>query len=208
MTFNYNRDIPNAPNNPSNDQPLMKTNTNSIEDLIAVDHIKFNLANGGYHNDIHFQTQGADPITVPTIGQLYTKNVTVNSITDTQLFFRTGLGGISQLTGNFAGINGYVWVNGILLNWGVVNGTHSSKLVFDPGDTGTISFSANNNISFPNNCFGVWANGLYNSNTTAIPTSQFTAAIDQFTLSKTSFTYAIVTNSAQYTQFFWVALGN
>lgn len=41
MTISYNRDIPDGPNNPSNDQPKMKTNTNSIDDWTAIDHIKF-----------------------------------------------------------------------------------------------------------------------------------------------------------------------
>lgn len=45
----YNRDIPDTPNNPSVDQPKMKTNTNSIDDIIAVDHISFNATNGGTH---------------------------------------------------------------------------------------------------------------------------------------------------------------
>lgn len=54
MTFTYNRDIPDGPNNPSRDQPLMKTNTNSIDDLIAVNHISFRSAGGGQHTLINF----------------------------------------------------------------------------------------------------------------------------------------------------------
>jgi hypothetical protein len=48
--FVYNRDIPDAPNNPSDDQPDMKDNTNSTDDLIDEDHYSFNDNNGGLHN--------------------------------------------------------------------------------------------------------------------------------------------------------------
>ena len=41
-TFNYNLNIPNPPNNPSTDVPLMQINTNSINSIIAVNHYTFN----------------------------------------------------------------------------------------------------------------------------------------------------------------------
>lgn len=94
VTFNYNPDIPAGPNNPSNDQPLMQENTNSINGLIGVDHVSFNLANGGYHTDIHFVPQSGDPATIGGIGQLYTKTVTG----DQQLFYKSGGGNIAQMT--------------------------------------------------------------------------------------------------------------
>lgn len=65
----YNRDIPDGPNNPSRDQPLMKTNTNSVDDILKVDHVSFNTANSGFHKQVTFNaktTQGAqtDPQSV------------------------------------------------------------------------------------------------------------------------------------------------
>ena len=56
-TFNYNRNIPNAPNNPSSDQPLMQINTNSIEDLLDVDHFSFGETNGGTHKQVQLINQ-------------------------------------------------------------------------------------------------------------------------------------------------------
>lgn len=53
MTFTYNNAIPAAANNPSNDQPDMLTNTQSINSIIAVDHASFNTANGGTHTQMH-----------------------------------------------------------------------------------------------------------------------------------------------------------
>jgi hypothetical protein len=98
--FSYNQDIPDAPNNPSDDQPLMKTNTNSTFGIIAVDHVGFEQANGGYHTVIHQGPagggSGSDPAAIPGFGQTYVK--TVGSTPDQQLFFETGLGVVSQLT--------------------------------------------------------------------------------------------------------------
>lgn len=54
MTFSYNRDIPDGPNNPSRDQPLMKINTNATDDILAVNHISFNTPGGGQHTLINF----------------------------------------------------------------------------------------------------------------------------------------------------------
>ena len=50
--FPYNRDIPDAPNNPADDQPDMKENFNSIDDLIEVDHFSFDDSLGGLHKQI------------------------------------------------------------------------------------------------------------------------------------------------------------
>jgi len=79
MTFAYFPNVPNAPDDPADDQPQMQINTASISSLISVDHIGFNTANGGYHNVIHFTSQGSDPAPIALIGQLYTKQITFNS---------------------------------------------------------------------------------------------------------------------------------
>lgn len=89
----YNRDIPDTPNNPSNDQPKMKINTNSIDDILGVDHISFNANSGGTHlqnSYVNFSTGtviGGTPASVayPAAGvadatraQYYFKNSTNN----------------------------------------------------------------------------------------------------------------------------------
>src|ERR1041385_3031271 len=127
MSFTYNRDIPDGPNNPSVDQPKMKTNTNSTDDLIAVDHVSFNLSSGGYHTVIHQTLQGSDPAAIPSINQMYSKDYTPDTTggtADTQLFSMTGDGIISQLSGyQTTDIrNGWQWIGGILLQWGCVTG--------------------------------------------------------------------------------------
>lgn len=124
MNQDYNVDIPNAPNDPSVDQPKMKVNTNSISNLIAQDHFGFKNNFGGYHKTIH-QIASSAPNTIQNVGQIYNKSVTVSGITTTQLFYKSGpasmiSGAESQLTGHKAALNGYQWVGGVLLQWGVI----------------------------------------------------------------------------------------
>ncbi len=86
--FTYERDIPDAPNNPSADQPDMKINTNSIDSLIGVDHYSFNQNLGGLHKQSVYQERTPIPSTIPTTavdqGAVYTKE----SNGTTNLFFR------------------------------------------------------------------------------------------------------------------------
>jgi hypothetical protein len=50
MTFPYSSAIPNPPNDPADDVFIMQTNSTSIADIIAVDHVGFNDPGGGQHN--------------------------------------------------------------------------------------------------------------------------------------------------------------
>lgn len=213
--FIYTRDRPDAPNDPSADQAPMKENTNSTHSIIAVDHFGFNDNQGGYHNIIHQPPQDPDdnPDTIAGINQLYVRNVipdTTGGVADTQLFTRTGLGGISQLTGNYAAVEGYQWVGGILIQWGSVTistGTGSST-----HRTGSVTFKDRggnqSTIPFPNNCFNVVASF------TALNTAQTTASnsLSVLTLTKTSFSWVANSSSSSFVTnfptFYWVAVGN
>ena len=118
--FSYTLGIPNGPNDPSNDQPNMKINNDNISAIIGVDHVTFNQNNGGYHTDIHQIPLGGDPGAMSGIGQIYSK--TLGS--DQSLFYESGAGIITQLTGTnssafLQNTNGYIWIAGtILLQWG------------------------------------------------------------------------------------------
>ena len=71
---NYNLNIPDAPNNPSTDQPKMKTNTNAVDTILAVDHVFFNTTNGGFHNHVTFGTSQSDPGLANSQTQIYPKS--------------------------------------------------------------------------------------------------------------------------------------
>ncbi len=92
--FDYNVNIPDAPNNPSNDQPLMKTNTNSDFGIWNVNHIGFNQLNGGFHTIVQQGPQTLDPAPLAGFGQTYTKTI----LGDQQLFYESGNGIITQIT--------------------------------------------------------------------------------------------------------------
>lgn len=199
----YNRDIPDGPNNPSVDQPKMKTNTNSIDNLIGVDHFSFNDANGGLHKQVNMITEASPPLLGNLV--LYTKIAggqstlwAKNSTLDLPLFTGKAL----------AGANGYSSIyGGFLIQWGFVNGTHGSNNVFNDGDSGTVIFNAAN-INFPNNVFTIWTQLFFNSNTAGAPTFDGGVSIDTFTLSTSSFNWKFRSDSNSYTKFIWMALGN
>lgn len=214
MTFTYNNLVPGRNNNPSDDQQEMLINTQSINSIVAVDHIGFNAANGGYHTVIHQSTQVSDPATVSGVNQVYSKNYTPNTTggtADTQLFVKTGAGGVSQLTGYSTQntTDGWQWVGGILIQWGFVNtsstGSFSSGLA-----TGTVTFKdrVTGAIPFPNNCFNVIAVPSYNTNIVTGPTGAASTNIDAFTLSKTKFDWTFNSVSSKYRGFYWYAIGN
>lgn len=109
--FRAIRNIPDAPNNPSVDQPKMKVNNNSMIDLIDVDHIGYNQTNGGYHDIIHQQPQVSDPSPIINTGQIYPK-VFNNNV---ELFYESGnistaTGTVQQLT-NGTGVLPRAFVN-------------------------------------------------------------------------------------------------
>jgi len=219
VNLNYTTGIPNAPNNPSSDQPLMQTNTTSIDTWVQQDHIGFNTNNGGYHSTIHAQQQGTwDPVArtgAPAsvtgfqeiFSLLYTPNTT-GGAQDTQLFTQTGNGGVSQLSGNLApGANlsdGWVWVGGLLVQWGY------EDIDFSAGGsiTGSVTFKdrVTGAIPFPKYCYGVWTNLLVTFS--SLPSSSGSVNIRQSSLSNTGFHYQFISNSHDYTLgFTWVAIG-
>lgn len=87
MTFSYNLNIPAAGNNPSSDQPLMQTNTNSINSLINVDHYTFGTGKDGKHLQVQLPALLATP-TVGVLGEttVYSQSVTRGAATSTELF--------------------------------------------------------------------------------------------------------------------------
>lgn len=97
MTLNaFTIGIPDGPNNPSQDQPKMKINNDSIERIIREDHYGFNDNLGGYHNVIHQPEVLANiaPVAILGIGQTYVKTIAG----DQELFYKSGGDVETQLT--------------------------------------------------------------------------------------------------------------
>jgi len=108
-SFSYNQNIPDAPNNPSRDQPLMKTNTNSINGIIGIDHFTFQNPDNldGYHQKSTYpRFTGSLPLLADS-GVTYTKQGFNISNDETQLLYSPDASGDEyQLTrcnsGNYA----------------------------------------------------------------------------------------------------------
>ncbi len=84
--FTYSINVPAASHNPSADQPIMQTNTNSIDSIITIDHFGFNDNQGGWHKNIHQPPQVLNPPIVAGIGQIYTKTLDGEQ----NLYYRSG----------------------------------------------------------------------------------------------------------------------
>ena len=185
--FTFTFTIPAAANNPSTDQGPMLIDNASIVGWSAVDHLGYNTNNGGIHNVIHFNDQGVtDPGAIAGFGQEYTKTIAG----DQQLFYESGAGIISQLTGPVAPSvtsttpsNGYSTLpGGVIIQWGTAT--------FALATTGTVNFTP----AFPNNCFVVVGNSI----------GKRAFGINNG-YSKTSFTWA---TDATVTEVRWIAIGN
>ena len=206
MTFSYNNTLPNPPDDPADDVSGMQVNTQSINSIIKVDHIGFNAANGGYHTVIHLPPQSLPP-TVSGIGQLFTETQTIGSVTDQYLFYKSGNGFLMQLTGNVAGTNGYHFINGTILQWGIATMSLSSG-----SGSGNVSFNAAPNFNFPNNVFNISltllaAQSNSSSNNTLSVVNYVSGSLNP--PSRTGFSWLFNgTNSSNFTQFYWSAIGN
>jgi len=213
--FTYNRDIPNPPNNPSQDVPSMKINTNSIDDLIAVDHYSFNVTNGGLHKQVQMPSIiGVPPGLISNTTNLYANAANGAS----QLFYTNGTSGNGyQLTrsdnANFGTFGTYTsygpppagftqdggWTflpGGLLFQYGFFgkvgdlggSGTIKFPVAFSPGPTnGVFSISM---ILYRNSAS---ANSVLVLDTTGSPT------ISDFKF--------IVSNSTSSDGIYWTAIG-
>ena len=213
----YNDNIPDGPNNPSQDQPKMQTNTNSLRSLIEIDHIGFGNNDGGYHNIVHQPSLGRTynnisptsftPAVAPIAGvnQIiaadYTPDTSGGTV-DTQLFSLTGVGGISQLTGNSFLSDGWVWAGGVLIQWG--------RVTYGILTNGVVTFKdrVEGAIPFPNSLFTVVATETYTGVQPASSKGVFVSN-DPLNTDNTKFTWARVTGSGNNPNgFFWIAVGH
>lgn len=191
VLFAYNRDIPDAPNNPSVDQPDMLANTNSIDDLLAVDHYSFNTPTGGIHKQVTLINEAAPGVGAGN-GVLYANLATgqswpfwQNALGSVQL-----IGGVPVATAN----NGTAFLGGgLILKWGtvtpIVPGGVTTPVVFAP--------------AFPTTCFIVNATLINPAGTT----NAQTISIRKASISAAGFSYNYSGGGA-YDGLYWFAIGN
>jgi len=207
MTFPFNPNIPSAPNDPADDQPIMQTNNASINSIIAVDHVGFNAAsNGGFHNKSTYVSQGSNPATLANTNQVFSKTYTPNTTIgtpSTALFSVDSLGSVSQFTPGLAGNDGYQWIGSVLIQWGGVAFSTSTGT-----KTGTVVFKdrVNGAIPFPNNCFVITT--TLSSSAGTPPISPGTAlSVVGSSITNLQFSWRVL-STGNYNGFYWMAIGN
>jgi len=184
----------------------IRNNLDGTFQTLAIDHIDNNGSPGakpaGYHKIIHEVTQ-TSVSTVSGYNQIFSGvpgTLVVNSVTtpaipnngDTQLYSLSSSGVLSQLTGKSASSNGYVWVGGILLQWGsaTFSGTNTTVAVSFP-------------VTFPNAVASVQLTRL-GGNTSSNPEDIFIASGP----STSSFTARRMSASpSSGLNFYWMAVG-
>ena len=213
----YNLGFPKDGSSLGSSKAPIRDNLDGTFETVAIDHINNNgvssnrtgIFPAGYHDIIHQITQIALPSLVSNAIQLFSL-APVNSIPGTRAQFHVMLnnGKLSQMTGNSPTANGNMWCAGMLVQWGVVNGTHGSDNHFTSGDPITVSFNADpNNFNFPNACLSVWTQ-IFNLSTN-LPGGKFPAviSIQSNTLTSAGFSGTFQGDSSSYTSFMWIALG-
>jgi hypothetical protein len=158
--FTYTPNLPNPPDNPSNDVSNMQQNANSINGIIAVDHVGFNTTGpaatgGGQHLQVTFN--GNNVPTTPTVPPVLFAN-SVGSFP--QLFFYSG----TTFNQYLNGANGSTYLlGGIILKWGQVSAISNGA---------TVNFVN----AFPNACWSVQVTINIGSTVSPVGTNGFNAA--------------------------------
>lgn len=192
----YTRDIPFQDDNPSDDQPNIEENTNSIDSLIAEDHYSFNISNpgGGLHKQLRLPLLAAIPsggsAPVASSGTLYTKA----GSPDTQLYYTPdqstkefqvtrAIEASSATFGPFA--PGWTWLpGGLLLQYG---------FVLTPGLSGNVVFAVPFTSTVLSLTFGLKSPFILTSS----PVAQ--------SVSTSGFSYLLAANFV--TVLYWTAIG-
>ena len=223
------------PNVPSGTVPFnqdylnLQGNFQQLNIAYGVDHVPFSDTSGippagitGMHTSIHLvpvSTVATNPPTnqpingytaVSGYGQIFDAQIYDGINTDEALFYLSGGNRLMQMTRNFVPValkNGYIFLpGGLILQWGIVNGTHGSDNHFNGGDHDTVTFSTAN-INFPANIFSVWTQPNYTAGNAPQSSNAATVSV-QSNFTTTEFMWTILSSSGSYTSFLWFALGN
>lgn len=218
-SFGYTRDIPESDHSPSTDQPNMRTNTNSIDSLISIDHYSFEQLNfDGTHKQVQLRNAAGINGTIPAGLQgngwetLYASTTAGNG----ELWFVRGASATGvQLTGpgtpTISGNGSTFLPGGLILNWGFYDaalgnfssGSTSTKNDIPPQSLITLT------TPFPNNMFIVGGNLTYSEGN--LPSGTGTLNIRKSQLNSgpiTTLSWQVYTDTNNYLGFVWWALGN
>ncbi len=116
--YPYNNGVPNAPDNPSQDQPDMLVNTQSISGIIAQDHTGFGVSNGGVHKQVRF----AQNIAAPGIASGWVSALFSDTLNGQAWPFWQNAGGSELIVGPSLNQlnNGYILIGAYMFQWGEI----------------------------------------------------------------------------------------
>lgn len=80
--FNYINPLPVSSNNPSVDQPNMTINNASVLGILDVDHVGFNVSNGGTHLQVTFSSENTPGAQTDPQSVLYSAAGTASTVAD------------------------------------------------------------------------------------------------------------------------------
>ena len=135
--LNYDNTIPQANDEPSNSQPLILENFQSIQSLIEVDHVTFASDDHGKHNKVTMPVQAASPTTLATEMALFTRTSTLSGNPEMALR-REANTDVIEFTSREANTDGWTRLpSGILFKWGnvIAPAAGLSTYVFPVGPT-------------------------------------------------------------------------
>lgn len=188
--WTYNPNIPAANNRPSADQGPMQNNFLNIGNLINVDHIGFNLANGGLHRQVNMFNQGSPAVQGDLV--LYARtsagqsSLWVKNNTGIDLPFSTG-------APNGAANGNTSMFGGLIFQWG-------SGTVATSGSPTAFTFP----IVFPTSVFSVTFGSEYTITTDSPSANPIFIKKNTITLSGFSM---INSSSGTPTKVYWMAIG-
>jgi hypothetical protein len=192
--FIYTDDIPASGNNPSVDQPKMKVNTNSIDSLIAVDHISFNTDGSGIHKQVTLLNESA-----PGLGD--GDGVLYSALINGQAWpvWQNALGSTSLLSGqpNSGASSAIIYLaGGIIIITSVITGggLNTSNV------TATFPYGG-----FPTACFSVLLTSAVDDNSTI--RMGLNPAFGTNGITKTQF-QTQQTSSSHLKALYFIAIGN
>ena len=82
MSVPYELNIPDGPNNPSQDQPKMKINTNAVNTILATDHVSFNTASGGTHKQVTLSSKNVPVAQTDPQSIIYSDSGSASSVSE------------------------------------------------------------------------------------------------------------------------------
>lgn len=193
--FAFTRDTPFATHNPSSDQPVMQTNTNSEDSIWAVDHFGFNDNNGGLHKQVHLKNEAAPGL--GTVDGVFYANL---ANAQSWPFWQNALGSFQMAGRGVTGTNGYLTLpsasaNPVILQWAAPTLDNAAQTI---RDNSSFTFP----LAFPTAVFAVLISAVKASTG---PEGLWVKAPGATTA---GFTIRTSASAGQFTTLYYFAIGN